>query len=126
MIHSVAAADAVLDAAIADAKQSLKGGQDVLVMTSRNLVLGGDAISSLNVGSIVAAMLVKVVQGIETMPRYIISKGGITSSDIATKGLNMRRAMVVGQAAPGVPLWRCDEETSRHRGVPYVVFPGNV
>ncbi len=38
----------------------------------------------------------------------------------------MKRAMVVGQAAPGVPLWRCDESTSRHTSVPYVVFPGNV
>jgi len=53
-------------------------------------------------------------------------QGGITSSDAATKGLGMKRAMVVGQAAPGVPLWRCDEPTSRHTGVPYVVFPGNV
>jgi Uncharacterized protein conserved in bacteria len=38
----------------------------------------------------------------------------------------MKRATIVGQAAPGVPLWRCDEPTSRHRGVPFVVFPGNV
>jgi uncharacterized protein YgbK (DUF1537 family) len=38
----------------------------------------------------------------------------------------MKRALVVGQAAPGVPLWRCDEPNSRYAGVPYVVFPGNV
>jgi uncharacterized protein YgbK (DUF1537 family) len=38
----------------------------------------------------------------------------------------MKRAMVLGQAAKGVPLWRCDEASSRHIGVPYVVFPGNV
>lgn len=38
----------------------------------------------------------------------------------------MKRAKVLGQAAKGVPLWRCNEETSRHVGVPYVVFPGNV
>jgi uncharacterized protein YgbK (DUF1537 family) len=50
----------------------------------------------------------------------------ISPFDIAMKELEMKRAMVVGQAAPGVPLWRCDEETSRHRGVLYVVFPGNV
>lgn len=126
MIHSAVEADAVVDAAIAHADQSLKSGQDVLVMTSRNLVQGDDAMSSLNIGSLVAAMLVKCVSGIETRPRYVIAKGGITSSDIATKALHMKRAMVVGQAAPGVPLWRCDEETSRHCGVPYVVFPGNV
>jgi uncharacterized protein YgbK (DUF1537 family) len=126
MIHSAAEADAVRDAAIADANATIKSGKDVLIMTSRKLIVGDDALSSLNIGSIVAATLVKVVQGIEARPRYVIAKGGITSSDIATKGLNMRRAMVVGQAAPGVPLWRCDEAMSRHRGVPYVVFPGNV
>jgi hypothetical protein len=38
----------------------------------------------------------------------------------------MKRAMILGQAAPGVPIWRCDEATSRHSGVPYIVFPGNV
>jgi len=54
------------------------------------------------------------------------SQGGITSSDAATKGLEMKRAMILGQAAPGVPIWRCNEETSRHQGVPYIVFPGNV
>jgi uncharacterized protein YgbK (DUF1537 family) len=95
-------------------------------MTSRELVVGDDAISSLNIGSFVAATLVRVVQSITVRPRYVIAKGGITSSDIATKGLNIKRATVIGQAAPGVPLWRCDEETSRHPGVPYVVFPGNV
>jgi uncharacterized protein YgbK (DUF1537 family) len=38
----------------------------------------------------------------------------------------MKRAMILGQAAPGVPIWRCDEPTSRHTSVPYIVFPGNV
>lgn len=38
----------------------------------------------------------------------------------------MKRAMILGQAALGVPIWRCEEETSRHAGVPYIVFPGNV
>jgi uncharacterized protein YgbK (DUF1537 family) len=54
------------------------------------------------------------------------AQGGITSSDAATKGLNITRATVIGQAAPGVPLWWCDQATSHHRGVPFIVFPGNV
>ena len=112
--------------AIQDVSQELQRSQDVLVMTSRDLIVGEDAISSLRIGGLVAATLVRIMQGIDVRPRYVIAKGGITSSDIATKGLNMKRAMVIGQAAPGVPLWKCDEETSRHHGVPYVVFPGNV
>lgn len=112
--------------AITEASQKLTTGEDVLVMTSRKLITGADGISSLRIGSIVAAALVDLLKGIEVKPRYIIAKGGITSSDAATQGLNMKRAMILGQAAPGVPIWVCEEETSRHRGVPYVVFPGNV
>jgi uncharacterized protein YgbK (DUF1537 family) len=116
----------IVHEAIQNASKEIQRGQDVLVMTSRNLIVGEDAISSLRIGGVVAATLVRIMQGIDVRPRYIIAKGGITSSDIATMGLNMKRAMVVGQAAPGVPLWRCYEKTSRHQGVPYVVFPGNV
>jgi uncharacterized protein YgbK (DUF1537 family) len=126
LIHGGAEADIIINTAIADTCQKLQSGQDVLVMTSRELVVGDDAISSLNIGSLVAATLVRIVQSIDVRPRYVIAKGGITSSDIATKGLNIKRATVIGQAAPGVPLWRCDDETSRHPGILYVVFPGNV
>nr|GEX57316.1 ketose-bisphosphate aldolase, class-II [Tanacetum cinerariifolium] len=55
----------------------------------------------------------------------INSQGGITSSDIATKALEAKRAKIVGQALAGVPLWQLGPE-SRHPGVPYIVFPGNV
>ncbi|EON69865.1 hypothetical protein W97_09128 [Coniosporium apollinis CBS 100218] len=126
LISSQDSADQAVSSAIQQATQLLSGGEDVLVMTSRKLITGADALSSLSIGSSVAAALVKIVQGIEVRPRYIIAKGGITSSDAATKGLRIKRAMILGQAAPGVPLWRCDEPTSRHVGVPYVVFPGNV
>lgn len=109
-----------------EASRGLAAGRDILVMTSRTLVKGSDGLSSLEIGSKVAQALVKLVELIQVRPRYIIAKGGITSSDAATKGLKMRRARILGQAAPGVPLWRCDEQTSRYPGVPYVVFPGNV
>jgi uncharacterized protein YgbK (DUF1537 family) len=100
--------------------------QDVLIMTSRKLIVGADEARSLDIGSIVAAALVTFLTRLKTRPRYIIAKGGITSSDAATKGLNMKRATIVGQAAAGVPLWRCDEPTCKYPGLPYVVFPGNV
>ncbi|KAL2678401.1 hypothetical protein Neosp_009147 [[Neocosmospora] mangrovei] len=126
LIASVEAADAVVKAAAEQASAKITEGHDVLVMTSRSLIKGIDALGSLRIGSRVSKALVQLVEAINVRPRYLIAKGGITSSDTATKGLKMRRAKILGQAAPGVPLWRCDEETSRHRGVPYVVFPGNV
>ncbi|KAJ5359246.1 uncharacterized protein N7496_011659 [Penicillium cataractarum] len=126
LIASPETASQTVKQVVRETEAYLQAGQDTLVMTSRKLITGADELSSLKIGSVVAEALVSVLQQIEVRPRYIIAKGGITSSDAATKGLNVKRATIVGQAAPGVPLWRCDEPTSRHRGVPFVVFPGNV
>ncbi|KAJ6080950.1 hypothetical protein N7499_005824 [Penicillium canescens] len=126
LIASPETASQTVQRVVQETESYLRAGKDTLVMTSRKLITGGDELSSLKIGSAVAEALVSVLQRIEVQPRYIIAKGGITSSDAATKGLNIKRATIVGQAAPGVPLWRCDEETSRHRSVPFVVFPGNV
>jgi uncharacterized protein YgbK (DUF1537 family) len=126
LIKSKESAEAVVQKAVGQANDFISAGKDVLVMTSRALIKTDDALTSLKIGSEVAAALVSLLENITIRPRYVIAKGGITSSDAATKGLRMRRARILGQAAPGVPIWRCEEETSRHRGVPFVVFPGNV
>ncbi|GLA07049.1 hypothetical protein AnigIFM60653_007999 [Aspergillus niger] len=118
--------DPIIDQTVSSVESSLLSGKDALVMTSRKLITGGDELSSLAIGGRVAEALVEVLKRVKVRPRVVIAKGGITSSDAATKGLGIKRAMILGQAAPGVPLWRCDEETARHRGVPFVVFPGNV
>ena len=100
-------------------------GRDAVIYTSRRLITGADAAHSLAIGSRVSDALVAIVRGISARPRYVLAKGGITSSDVATKGLNVRRAMVLGQLLPGVPVWRLGSE-SRYPGAIYVVFPGNV
>lgn len=126
LLESEQNAKSTIDAAVSKADVAIKQGQDVLVMTSRELIKGKDERDSLNIGGVVARNLVQFLQNLQTKPRYIIAKGGITSSDMATKALNMKCATVVGQAAPGVPLWECFEETSKWAGIPYIVFPGNV
>jgi uncharacterized protein YgbK (DUF1537 family) len=85
----------------------------------------GTAADALSVGQRISAGLVELVRAIEHRPAWIIAKGGITSSDIATEALGVRRAWVRGQAIPGVPVWRTGAE-SRWPGMDYVVFPGNV
>jgi len=69
--------------------------------------------------------LVKVVQALKIRPSFLVAKGGITSSDIGVKGLNVKRAMVMGQIQPGIPVWELGSE-SRFPGLPYIIFPGNV
>ena len=65
------------------------------------------------------------VAGLTATPAFVVAKGGITSSDVGVRALRTRRAWVLGQIRPGIPVWRTDE-ASRFPGVPYVIFPGNV
>lgn len=53
----------------------------------------------------------------------IISKGGITSAEVAAAGFGVTRAFVRGQVAPGISVWDMDMD-----GAPKVqiVVPGNV
>jgi uncharacterized protein YgbK (DUF1537 family) len=97
----------------------------VVIATSRELITSLDAASSLDIGARISAALVEVVQRLKVRPRYLIAKGGITSSDLATRALGVKRAMVLGQILPGVPVWELGAE-SKFPGLPYIVFPGNV
>ncbi|MHC4694065.1 MAG: four-carbon acid sugar kinase family protein [Planctomycetota bacterium] len=104
---------------------ALSEGQDVVVYTSRGLVTGNDDAGSLVIGRLISQALVEVVRSISLQPRYILAKGGITSSDIATQALNITRAKVLGQILPGVPVWRTGPK-SKFPDMAYIVFPGNV
>lgn len=69
--------------------------------------------------------LTSIVSGLTVRPRFIIAKGGITSSDVGTKGLGVKCAVVAGQIKPGIPVWICGNE-SKFPQLPYIIFPGNV
>jgi uncharacterized protein YgbK (DUF1537 family) len=107
------------------ANKALSSGQDVVIYTSRKLITVGNKAENLAIGKTVSTSLMEVVKRIESEPRYVIGKGGITSSDLATTGLKARAARVLGQVLPGVPVWRLGPD-SRWPGLAYVVFPGNV
>lgn len=69
--------------------------------------------------------LTKIISGLTVRPRFLIAKGGITSSDVGVKSLQVNKAMVLGQVRPGIPVWKTSEE-SKFPGISYVIFPGNV
>lgn len=110
---------------VADMNQALAAGRHVLVYTSRVTVTGDNAAANLAIGQTVSRTLVEIVQKISARPRFLIAKGGITSSDVATEGLGVYRAVIMGQLLPGVPIWRLGRE-SKYPNLSYVVFPGNV
>jgi len=66
-----------------------------------------------------------IIGKLNVRPDFIIAKGGITSSDVGTIALKVKRALVMGQIAPGIPVWMTGDE-SKFPGLPYVIFPGNV
>jgi hypothetical protein len=114
-----------LAAALAQTTAALAAGRDTVVYTSRQLITSSDAAASLAIGRRVSEALVLLIRNLTIAPRYLIAKGGITSSDTATLGLGVRRALVLGQALPGVPVWQLGPE-AKFPGLGYVVFPGNV
>jgi uncharacterized protein YgbK (DUF1537 family) len=103
---------------------------EVVVYTSRELVTAGESgLSNFEIGAAVSGALVEVMRRVDrALPlAFVVAKGGITSSDIATKGLEVRRAEVAGPLLPPaiVPVWILPEEND-FPGLPYVIFPGNV
>jgi len=66
-----------------------------------------------------------VIGKLKVRPSYIIAKGGITSSDVGTKALGVKKALIMGQIKPGIPVWQTGNESKFPR-LPYVIFPGNV
>ncbi len=100
---------------------------DVILHTSRQLKRADNPDESLRIARKVSQAVVEVVAGTlaQTPPRFVVAKGGITSSDVASRGMQIRHAVVRGPMLPGlVSLWEAVDGPAR--GIPYVVFAGNV
>lgn len=107
------------------ASESIASGQLTVVFTQRAPLGHGQGEKALAHSVQIADAFASVVAQLQARPRFLIAKGGITSSKIATDALRIRKALVLGQAAPGIPVWLTGEE-SRFPEMPYIIFPGNV
>lgn len=112
---------------IAQVEKDIVEGQSVAVYTRRERFdLNTDnKEDELRVAVKIADALTSIVGRLKVRPNYIIAKGGITSSDIGTKGLGVKKALVMGQILKGIPVWLTGPE-SKFPDMPYVIFPGNV
>ncbi|MET3322187.1 UNVERIFIED_ORG: uncharacterized protein YgbK (DUF1537 family) [Peribacillus simplex] len=108
-------------------EQLIRKGQTVAVYTKRErLDLGENKKEEeLKLSVKISDAVTSIVKRLEVRPSFIIAKGGITSSDIGTNGLSVKRATVAGQIKPGIPVWLTGSE-SKFPGIAYVIFPGNV
>ena len=108
-------------------EEKLSAGATVAVYTERQVLVpdSSDPEEALRLSLRISDAVTGFVEKLKARPRFIIAKGGITSSEVGVKGLKVKRAFVAGQVLPGIPVWRTGEE-SKFPGLPYVIFPGNV
>jgi len=118
---------AEVDRCVAAEEEAILAGKTPVCFTNRRLlVVENDTPESALQRS------VKISQGVQSLvgrlkvtPAFIIAKGGITSSTVGTEALGVKKANVLGQICPGIPVWQTDD-TSKFPKIPYVIFPGNV
>ncbi len=110
-----------------EAGEQMAAGVSVVIYTGRQLRMAesGKREDNLALSVRISEAVTDLVGRMPVMPRFLVAKGGITSSDIGTKALGVKKAFVPGQILAGVPVWVTGEE-SRFPGIPYVIFPGNV
>lgn len=117
--------EAELQRIIRETEDAIRHGMTVAVYTGRKRFDAGSEEESLRVSVQISDALTSIVRRLSVQPAFLIAKGGITSSDVGTKGLSVRRALVLGQVAPGIPVWQTGAE-SKFPGMSYIIFPGNV
>jgi uncharacterized protein YgbK (DUF1537 family) len=112
---------------IALADEKIRKGKNVVVYTRRDRfdLDSKDKDKQLEVSVRISDAVTSIIGKLEVKPRFIIAKGGITSSDVGTKALRVKKALVMGQIKPGIPVWMTGED-SKFPKMPYIIFPGNV
>ncbi|WP_199179806.1 four-carbon acid sugar kinase family protein [Mycolicibacterium goodii] len=90
-----------------------------VLSTERQRRAGDD---SLVHGELVMRALMSATSTILRSVRTVVSKGGITSAEVARVGFGATEATVRGQVAPGISVWDLHTDTPATQ----VVVPGNV
>ena len=107
------------------AEENISRGLTTTIYTSRKVLTAGNAQENLRLSVKISDALTSIVRRLNVRPKFLIAKGGITSADTGTNGLGVRKALVVGQVAAGVPVWKIGSE-SKFPGMSFIIFPGNV
>ena len=109
------------------AEEKILSGRTVVIYTSRQLLAPENMTpeEKLHISVKISNAVTSIIGKLSVKPKFIIAKGGITSSDVGTKALRVKKARVMGQVKKGIPVWMKGEE-SKFPGMPYIIFPGNV
>ena len=109
------------------AEEKILSGRTVVIYTSRQLLAPENMTpeEKLHISVKISNAVTSIIGKLSVKPKFIFAKGGITSSDVGTKALRVKKARVMGQVKKGIPVWMTGEE-SKFPGMPYIIFPGNV
>ncbi|ODV11488.1 MAG: Hrp-dependent type III effector protein [Thiobacillus sp. SCN 64-317] len=116
---------AVADQLSASIDHAHAQGLTPVVFTSRAELQFARTAERLAFGEVVSVTLMDVVKRLPATLGFLISKGGITSNDVLSTGLELTASRVLGQILPGVTVV---QTPPGHRlpQLPVVIFPGNV
>jgi uncharacterized protein YgbK (DUF1537 family) len=117
---------AILESIFATIEEVFAQGKTPVIYTSRAELSFDDVQQRLQFGVAVSALLMEVVQGLPSSMSFLISKGGITSNDVLSVGLNLTQARLLGQILPGCSVIRTAPNHPQFPNLPVVLFPGNV
>lgn len=127
LVKDDAAFEAEVQRCLSAEEACIKDGKTVCCYTTRALITAdtGDKEDELRLSVKISDAVQSLVGRLSITPSFVIAKGGITSSDVGTKALAVKKANVLGQIRPGIPVWQTGEE-SKFPMTPYIIFPGNV
>lgn len=118
--------DSLLEQVVAQVTRAHGAGATPVVYTSRTERQFPDTTARLRFGEQVSDFLMNVVHRLPPTIGYIVSKGGITSNDMLSKGLKLAAARIVGQILPGCSVVLTPPDHPHLPDIPVVIFPGNV
>ena len=118
--------DTILNETLNALKLVCSEGKTTVVYTSRQELSFSDIQQRLEFGVEVSALLMDVVKGLPRSTSFLISKGGITSNDVLSVGLDLTAARLLGQILPGCSVIQTEPDHPQFPNLPVVLFPGNV
>ena len=118
--------DKILSDTLTKVDLAYQAGKTPVIYTSREELNFPDIHQRLEFGAAVSALLMDIVKGLPRQISFLISKGGITSNDVLSKGLNLRAARLLGQILAGCSVIRTPDVHPLFPNLPVVLFPGNV
>ena len=96
-----------------------------VLFTSREIVSLENKNELIQFQNFLSVFIAEIVSAVKNQFGYLISKGGLTTNTIISKGLEADLVYLEGQILPGISLVTFNLSKEKGR-LPIVTFPGNI